>query len=69
MRRTVADMKTMTWWVAVLVCVVGTPSLAQTIDRSWHVLTTGNGHGFQVFDRTQGRLVDFLEHPYHFLAP
>ena len=53
--------------------LLATPSphtgFAQPLERSWHYLTTGNGHGFQVFDRTVGRLTDFLEHPYHFVAP
>jgi GH15 family glucan-1,4-alpha-glucosidase len=43
--------------------------MAQPLDRSWYHLTTGNGHGFQVFDRNTGRITDFLEHPYQFVAP
>ena len=44
-------------------------SNAQNIERSWYHLTTGNGHGFQIFDRNAGRLTDFLEHPYRYVAP
>jgi hypothetical protein len=36
---------------------------------SFFTLPTGNGHGFQVFDVQQGRLVTFLDHPYRFLRP
>ncbi len=32
-------------------------------------MTTGNGFGFQVFDGSQGKLVEFLEHPYRYLHP
>lgn len=41
----------------------------QAPDRSWHTLTTGNGHGFQLFNRIEGKLDQFLEHPYRFVAP
>ncbi|MEE2758274.1 MAG: glycoside hydrolase family 15 protein [Myxococcota bacterium] len=44
-------------------------SYAQQIDRSWYHLTTGNGHGFQIFDLNEGKLTDFLEHPYAYVAP
>jgi len=37
--------------------------------RTWHLLPTGNGHGFQIFDRQEGRITSFLEHPYRFVAP
>lgn len=43
--------------------------LAQSPGRSWYKLTTGNGHGFQVFSRIDGKLEQFLEHPYRFVAP
>ena len=42
---------------------------AQQFNRTWFYLTTGNGHGFQVFDRNQGRITQFLEHPYRYVAP
>ena len=48
---------------------VSNQSHAQRIERSWYHLTTGNGHGFQVFDQNAGRLTDFLEHPYRYVAP
>ena len=37
--------------------------------RSWYKLTTGNGHGFQIFDRMEGKLTQFLEAPYRYVAP
>jgi hypothetical protein len=40
---------------------------AQT--RTWNYLPTGNGHGFQIFDRQQNRVTYFLEHPYRYVAP
>ena len=51
--------------------LIALPSLtnAQNIERSWYHLTTGNGHGFQIFDRNAGRLTDLLEHPYRYVAP
>src|SRR5581483_9532116 len=35
--------------------------------RSYFTLTTGNGHGFQLFDAKAGRFVGFLDHPYRYL--
>lgn len=40
---------------------------AEAQERTWHHLTTGNGHGFQVFDTQKNRITQFLEHPYRFL--
>ena len=37
--------------------------------RTWHYLTTGNGHGFQVFSEEKHRITQFLEHPYRYIAP
>ena len=37
--------------------------------RSFDSLTTGNGHGFAVFDRPSGTIQTLLEHPYRFVAP
>jgi GH15 family glucan-1,4-alpha-glucosidase len=37
--------------------------------RTWNFLTTGNGHGFQVFDHNRHRIVQFLEHPYRYIGP
>jgi GH15 family glucan-1,4-alpha-glucosidase len=42
---------------------------ADTIARSWNYLTTGNGHGFQVYDSNLNKIVKFLNHPYRYLAP
>ena len=52
-------------------CIVAfqvTPASAQFSRTHFH-MTTGNGHGFQVFDRIEGKLTDFLEAPYRFMAP
>src|SRR5262245_33744341 len=38
-------------------------------ERTWAYLTTGNGHGFQVFDVNKNRITSFLEHPYRYLRP
>ena len=43
-------------------------SNAQTPERSWYTLITGNGHGFQLFNRVDGKLDQFLEHPYRYVA-
>ena len=37
--------------------------------RTWNYLTTGNGHGFAVYDTNQNKIVTFLEHPYRYLRP
>ena len=42
-------------------------ALAQS--RTWFYMPTGNGHGFQIFDRREGKITYFLEHPYRFVAP
>ena len=50
------------WWLA-----LAAPAEAQS--RTWQHMPTGNGHGFQVFDRDRHRITTFLEHPYSFVAP
>jgi GH15 family glucan-1,4-alpha-glucosidase len=47
--------------------VAAEPAAAE--ERSWNFLTTGNGHGFQVFDANKNRVTQFLEHPYRYLRP
>ena len=42
---------------------------ADVVPRTWSYLTTGNGHGFQVFDAQQNKITTFLDHPYRYLAP
>ncbi|MEC9072961.1 MAG: hypothetical protein VX938_11295, partial [Myxococcota bacterium] len=42
---------------------------AQGVTRSHHELPTGNGHGFQIFDRQENRITTFLEAPYRYVAP
>ena len=44
-------------------------SEAAAAPRTWFYLPTGNGHGFQIFDRNQGKITTFLEHPYRYLSP
>ena len=46
-----------------------TPSSASAQGRTWFYMPTGNGHGFQIFDRREGKITYFLEHPYRFVAP
>lgn len=55
-------------YLAFLVVGAGhVPVAAQT--RSFHEMTTGNGHGFQVFDRAQNRITFFSETANRWLAP
>src|SRR5688572_27157917 len=35
--------------------------------RTWHHLTSGNGHGFAIFDAQKNRITQFLEHPYRYM--
>jgi GH15 family glucan-1,4-alpha-glucosidase len=44
-----------------------TPAVARAEQRTWPFLTTGNGHGFQVYDADKKKIVQFLEHPYRYL--
>ena len=44
------------------------PVHTQAANRSLHTMTTGNGHHFSIFDRPSGRITQFLEHPYAFVA-
>src|SRR5262245_50872355 len=48
--------------------LVPSTALAQ---RTWNRVTTGNGHGFAVFDASPSlyKITTFLEHPYRYLAP
>ncbi len=55
--------------LVVLPFAVAPAASAQDFNRTWFYLTTGNGHGFQVFDRNRGRITQFLEHPYRYVAP
>ena len=55
-------------FLLLIVSLVG-DAYGQSPGRSWYKLTTGNGHGFQVFSRIDGKLEQFLEHPYRFVAP
>ncbi len=49
--------------------LVASPDGAAAQSRTWQHMPTGNGHGFQVFDRDRHRITTFLEHPYSFVAP
>lgn len=55
--------------LALFVLALSTSGAALAQGRTWHLLPTGNGHGFQVFDRQQSRITYFLEHPYRYVAP
>src|SRR5437867_464882 len=54
-----------------LIMVLVTPASARAdgTQRTWNYLTTGNGHGFQVYDLNKNRITTFLEHPYRYVAP
>jgi len=45
------------------------PTDSGAAQRSWHYMTTGNGHGYQLFDRKEHKVTMFLEHPYRYVAP
>ncbi|MDB4967959.1 MAG: hypothetical protein JWN44_3648 [Myxococcales bacterium] len=53
--------------VVLATLLVATSASAQ--QRTWNFLTTGNGHGFQVFDTNAKKITQFLEHPYRYLRP
>src|SRR5688572_6225835 len=56
------------WIAATLLCSLASSEAgAQT--RTWYFMPTGNGHGFQIFDRQSNRIAFFLEHPYRYVAP
>jgi len=50
----------------ILLSILPIEALGNT--RSLHTMTTGNGHNFSLFDRNSGRITEFLEHPYAFVA-
>ena len=52
-----------------LAAITFAPREAAAENRTWHYLTTGNGHGFQIFDENKHRITQFLEHPYRYIAP
>ena len=56
--------------VAVVACVVAAapPDARAAEEHTWHSLTTGNGHGFQVFDESTHRITTFLEHPQRYVS-
>ena len=37
--------------------------------RTWHFVTTGNGHGYQIVDENKHKVTTFLERPYRFIEP
>ena len=55
--------------LAVAAGIAAAPREARAENRTWHFLTTGNGHGFQVYDENKHRVTTFLEHPYRYIAP
>ena len=54
---------------ALAIALLAPPAAAGAPQRSWNFLTTGNGHGFQVFDTNQNQVSVFLDHPYRYLGP
>ncbi len=54
---------------AVAAMLAAPSARADGVPRTWSFLTTGNGHGFQVFDAQKNKIVTFLEHPYRYIAP
>ncbi len=56
-------------WLSSLLAVVLGSGAVHAEERTWSYVTTGNGHGFQVFDASKNRIVQFLEHPYRYLRP
>jgi hypothetical protein len=48
--------------------LVARVAAAGTVQRSWNYLTTGNGHGFQIFDTNQNKITTFLSHPYRYVS-
>ena len=56
--------------MAAVVGIVAVPRTAHAVEkRSWHFVTTGNGHGFQIFDETKHKVTTFFERPYRYVAP
>jgi hypothetical protein len=55
--------------LAIAVGCAATAPRADAQTRTWYLLPTGNGQGFQVFDRQQNRITYFLEQPYRYVAP
>ena len=49
-----------------LIILLASEGLANT--RSFQMMPTGNGHHFSLFNRETGRITEFLEHPYAFVA-
>ena len=56
------------WAGAVLLCLSTSASADKPL-RTWNYLTTGNGHGFQIFDTNKNKITHFLEAPYRYLRP
>src|SRR5262249_11727477 len=49
-------------WLWLVLALAMAPSTAHAqLARSWNLLPTGNGHGFQIFDRTQDKITYLLE--------
>lgn len=55
---------------ALIAASITAPRTAHAAEtRTWGRLTTGNGHGFQIFDYDRHRITQFLEHPYRYIGP
>ncbi len=55
--------------IALLLGAGATPSQAVEPVASFDYLVTGNGFGFQVFDKNANAIKQFLERPYRFMRP
>ena len=57
------------WWWTLGLWLLPLAAQGQASSRTWFAMPTGNGHGFQVFDRQSNRVNLLLDHPYRFVAP
>jgi len=56
--------------LAAVMGILAVPREAHALEkRTWHFVTTGNGHGFQTYDEGKHRITTFFERPYRFIAP
>jgi GH15 family glucan-1,4-alpha-glucosidase len=68
--RTAENALSLVGFVAVTALTALAPRVAEAADqRTYSFLTTGNGHGFQIYDADRHRITQFLEHPYRYLRP
>ncbi|MBX3021478.1 MAG: hypothetical protein KF799_07340 [Bdellovibrionales bacterium] len=51
------------------VSILGWMGCSSAPKRTYFTLTSGNGHGFQLYDTKKNQLYAFLDHPYRYLTP